>query len=56
MGWKLRCLPRLLIPLQLAAFITFAAVISSSDIASADEDGVSFWIPGFFGGTRITIG
>jgi hypothetical protein len=32
-----------------AAFLAFATIVSSTNIALADEDGVSFWIPGFFG-------
>jgi hypothetical protein len=31
------------------AFFAFAAITSSTSIALADEDGISFWIPGFFG-------
>jgi hypothetical protein len=35
--------------LQIAAFAGLAAVICSTNTSLADEDGVSFWIPGFFG-------
>jgi hypothetical protein len=31
------------------AFAAFAAVASTTTMALADEDGISFWIPGFFG-------
>jgi hypothetical protein len=31
------------------AFFVFVAIAGSANIAFADEDGVSFWIPGFFG-------
>ena len=31
------------------AFFAFVAVACSTNISFADEDGVSFWIPGFFG-------
>ena len=33
----------------LTAFAAFAAVASTTTMAQADEDGISFWIPGFFG-------
>jgi hypothetical protein len=32
----------------------FAAVASAPDISKADEGGVSFWIPGFFGSLAAT--
>jgi hypothetical protein len=31
------------------AALVFAAAVTTSMIAAADEGGVSFWIPGFFG-------
>jgi hypothetical protein len=31
------------------AFFAFTAVVCSTNISFADEDGTSFWIPGFFG-------
>src|SRR6516162_3845344 len=31
------------------AFFVFVAITSSANISFADEDGISFWIPGFFG-------
>jgi hypothetical protein len=36
------------------AFLAFAAIASSTNISLADEDGVSFWIPGFFGSLAAT--
>lgn len=36
------------------AAITFLAIASTPTIASADEAGVSFWIPGFFGSLAAT--
>src|SRR5271168_3759792 len=33
----------------LAAALSFVAVASTPTAARADEDGISFWIPGFFG-------
>ena len=37
-----------------AALIALAAVVCSSDIAAADEGGVSFWLPGLFGSLAAT--
>jgi hypothetical protein len=31
------------------AALAFTALVSASNISRADEGGVSFWIPGFFG-------
>src|SRR5262252_5237067 len=31
------------------AFFVFAAIAGSANISFADEDGISFWLPGFFG-------
>jgi hypothetical protein len=36
------------------AFFAFAAVTYSTNISLADEDGVSFWVPGFFGSLAAT--
>jgi hypothetical protein len=36
------------------AFFVFAAIASSTNISLADEDGVSFWIPGLFGSLAAT--
>jgi len=33
----------------ITALFAFAAIVSSTNVSRADEDGVSFWIPGFFG-------
>jgi hypothetical protein len=30
------------------------ALIATTKVSRADEDGVSFWIPGFFGGLAAT--
>jgi hypothetical protein len=38
----------------LSAAFAFAVVASTADIASADEGGVSFWLPGFFGSLAAT--
>jgi hypothetical protein len=35
-------------------FLALASILFSTNIASADEDGVSFWIPGFFGSLAAT--
>jgi len=41
--------------IRLAAIIaTFAALTCSANIASADENGISFWLPGFFGSMAAT--
>jgi len=40
--------------LQLAAALLCVAVCSSSNFARADEGGVSFWVPGFFGSLAAT--
>jgi hypothetical protein len=32
-----------------AVFFAFAAVAATPNVSLADEDGISFWIPGFFG-------
>src|ERR1700692_285427 len=37
-----------------SAFLPFAAVTYSTNISLADEDGVSFWVPGFFGSLAAT--
>ena len=37
-----------------AALIALAALIATTKVSRADEDGVSFWIPGFFGGLAAT--
>jgi hypothetical protein len=37
-----------------AALLALAALIATSKISRADEDGVSFWIPGFFGSLAAT--
>jgi hypothetical protein len=39
---------------QLAAAVLCVAVCSSSNFARADEGGVSFWVPGFFGSLAAT--
>jgi len=31
------------------AFFVFAAIAGSANVSFADEDGISFWLPGFFG-------
>jgi len=31
------------------AFFVFAAIAGSANVSLADEDGISFWLPGFFG-------
>jgi hypothetical protein len=36
------------------AFFAFAAITYSTNISLADEDGVSFWVPGFFGSLAAT--
>ena len=38
----------------LTASFTFAIVVSTTTISSADEDGISFWIPGFYGSLAAT--
>ena len=40
--------------LSVASLLTAAAVIASSGQARADENGVSFWVPGFFGSLAAT--
>ena len=40
--------------LQLAAALLCVAVCASSNFARADEGGVSFWVPGFFGSLAAT--
>ena len=40
--------------LQLAAALLCVAVCSSSNFARADDGGVSFWVPGFFGSLAAT--
>jgi hypothetical protein len=41
--------------IRLAAITaTFAALTCSANIASADENGISFWLPGFFGSMAAT--
>ena len=47
-GRKWPALPRVGFALA-TALLAITAVASSTNIALADEDGVSFWIPGFFG-------
>jgi hypothetical protein len=43
------------VPLRLAtALFAFAAVTYSTNVSLADEDGVSFWVPGFFGSLAST--
>ena len=37
-----------------ASALTFGALITAPMVASADEGGVSFWIPGFFGSLAAT--
>jgi len=37
-----------------ATLLAFTAVASSTNMSWADEDGVSFWIPGFFGSLAAT--
>jgi hypothetical protein len=37
-----------------AAFFALASILFSMNISLADEDGVSFWIPGFFGSLAAT--
>jgi len=37
-----------------AALIALAALIATTKVSRADEDGVSFWIPGFFGSLAAT--
>jgi len=37
-----------------AAFCAFAAIAGSADISLADENGISFWVPGFFGSLAAT--
>ena len=37
-----------------AALLALAALIATTKISRADEDGVSFWIPGFFGSLAAT--
>jgi hypothetical protein len=36
------------------AFFGFVAIAGSANISFADEDGISFWIPGFFGSLAAT--
>src|SRR5205814_9421080 len=45
---------RLRFDLAATAFFAFAAIASSTNMSWADEDGVSFWIPGFFGSLAAT--
>jgi hypothetical protein len=40
--------------LPVAALLALAALISTTKISRADENGVSFWIPGFFGSLAAT--
>ena len=47
-GGKLPAVPRVWFRLATALF-AFAAIASSTNISLADEGGISFWIPGFFG-------
>ena len=47
-GRKWPALPRVGFALA-TALLAITAVASSTNVALADEDGVSFWIPGFFG-------
>jgi hypothetical protein len=52
-GWKL--IGRRRAEIRLGAIIaTFAALTCSANIASADENGISFWLPGFFGSMAAT--
>jgi hypothetical protein len=37
-----------------AALLALAALIATTKVSRADEDGVSFWIPGFFGSLAAT--
>ncbi len=37
-----------------AALLSLAALIATAKIARADENGISFWIPGFFGSLAAT--
>jgi hypothetical protein len=38
----------------LTALFAFGTIVCSTDISWADEHGVSFWIPGFFGSLAAT--
>jgi hypothetical protein len=40
--------------LSVAAIVLAPAIVFSSNSALADEDGVSFWVPGFFGSLAAT--
>jgi hypothetical protein len=45
---------RVYVRLYAAFFTLFAAITCATDNARADEDGISFWIPGFFGSLAAT--
>ena len=40
--------------LSVAAIVLASAIVSSSNRALADENGISFWVPGFFGSLAAT--
>ena len=41
-------------PVAAAASLALAALLCTSNIARADENGISFWVPGFFGSLAAT--
>jgi hypothetical protein len=53
-GRALAARSRVWIRLAAALFGLFVALACATDRAAADEDGVSFWIPGFFGSLAAT--
>ena len=40
--------------LSIAAIVLAPAIVCSSNYALADENGISFWVPGFFGSLAAT--